>query len=184
MAICVSVAKRRHALATDASPWDTRRRIIQESQRDGRCPMAGTERENGGVGPEFLVGCWFGSGWVREAVFGVSVIACRRFATLFPSGSYAHHGFAPMAIACRRVATRDCCRRVAWVSLGKRDSKPTPVNRCHLRPLCIHSLARNSLALPSRQDAYWSIICSVTISEVDPKIWTMNAPHIKTACHA
>ncbi len=44
-----------------------RRRIIQESQRDGRCPMARTEREDGRVGREFLVGRRFGSGWGREA---------------------------------------------------------------------------------------------------------------------
>ncbi|TVS14584.1 MAG: hypothetical protein EA424_18830, partial [Planctomycetaceae bacterium] len=47
-----------------ASPWDTRRRIRQESQRDGRCPMAGAEREDGGVGGESPVGRRFGSGWM------------------------------------------------------------------------------------------------------------------------
>ncbi len=62
LAICVPVAKRRHALTTDASPWDTRRLVMQKSQRDGRCPLAGTEWEDGGMGREFLVGRWFGSG--------------------------------------------------------------------------------------------------------------------------
>ncbi len=34
---------------------DRRRLVMQESQRDGRCPMAGTKREHGGVGRKFLV---------------------------------------------------------------------------------------------------------------------------------
>jgi hypothetical protein len=114
--------------------------MIQESQRDGRCPLAGTERENGSVGREFVVGRWFGWGMGPAMFFGVD----QRMSSLRDFGSIAfarHHGFAPMASACRRVATRDRCRRVAWVSLGKRESKPTPVNRRHLRPWCVHSLA-------------------------------------------
>ncbi|TVS12224.1 MAG: hypothetical protein EA424_22850 [Planctomycetaceae bacterium] len=84
-------------MATDASPWDTRRLVTQESQRDGRCPMAGTKREVGEMGREFLVGRWFGSGWGREADSEVSVNACRRFAILVRSGSHATMGSHPWA---------------------------------------------------------------------------------------
>jgi hypothetical protein len=108
---------------------------------------------------------WWGAGSVRDGAgrrdFGVSVNACRRFATRVPSGSYAHHGFAPMASACRRFATRNA---VAGGSLGKRDSKPAPVNRRHLPRLCVHSLARDLLAqhspAPDESLGYCGLSCT------------------------
>ena len=106
-----SVAKRRHALATDASPWDVGRDKIRESRSDGMRRASGVERQDGGVVLESVISRRLQV--VAGAGLCASLVACRRFATLGRSGWHVHHGFAPMAIAWRRFATGTKSLRVA-----------------------------------------------------------------------
>ncbi len=109
------VAKRRHAIATDASPWAAKRRKTRESQRDGRCFTAGTAQKNVGSGSVSTVWRRFDSRCNRQC-FSASINTCRRFATLVRLGWHVHHGFAPMAIACRRFATEEKGKGQAFFS--------------------------------------------------------------------